>query len=78
MLCVPSSDSIADIQDDLAFVAAAVGKEQEGEAMVEQMQAEIDRIAAIGETITDKKTVYFEISAAPICTASAAGYSWTR
>lgn len=65
VLCVPSSDSIADIQDDLAFVAAAVGKEQEGEAMVEQMQAEIDRIAAIGETITDKKTVYFEISAAP-------------
>lgn len=65
VLCVPSSDSIADIQDDLTFVAAAVGKEQEGEAMVEQMQAEIDRIAAIGETITDKKTVYFEISAAP-------------
>ena len=31
------------------------------------MQAEIDAIAAIGETVTDRKTVYFEISAAPYC-----------
>ncbi len=65
--CVPNSDSIADIERDIAFVAAVLGEEEAGEAIVADMQAEVDRLAAIGETIPeeDRKTVYFEISAAP-------------
>ena len=65
VVCVPTSDSIADIQSDIAFVAAVLGETERGEKLIEDMQAEIDRIAKIGATITEKKTVYFEISAAP-------------
>lgn len=65
VLCVPTADSIAAIQEDIAFIAAAMGKTAEGDALIAEMQAELDRIAAIGATVTDKKSVYFEISAAP-------------
>lgn len=62
---VPTSSSIQGIKEDITFVAALVGKTAEGEKMNQDLQAEVDRIAAIGRTVTDKKKVYFEISAAP-------------
>ena len=65
VLCVPSANIIAEIESSLSFIAAAVGKSAEGDALIGGMQAELDRIAAIGESITEKKTVYFEIGAAP-------------
>ncbi len=63
--CVPTSDSLADIESDIAFVASVLGEEDKGQEIIDSMQAEVDRIAAIGETISEKKSVYFEISAAP-------------
>ncbi len=65
--CVPNSDSIQGIQDDIAFVAGLLDEEEAGETLVEDMQKELDRIAGIGEAIPeeDRKSVYFEISAAP-------------
>ncbi len=65
VLCVPTANSIAAIQEDIAFIAAAMGKTAEGDTLIADMQAELDRIAAIGATVTDKKSVYFEIGAAP-------------
>lgn len=65
VVCVPTGDSIADIQSDIAFVAAVLGETNAGETLIAEMQQEIDRIAAIGAGIDEKKTVYFEISAAP-------------
>ncbi|WP_394967989.1 ABC transporter substrate-binding protein [Candidatus Allofournierella merdipullorum] len=65
VLCVPTADSIAAIQEDIAFIAAAMGKTAEGDTLIADMQAELDRIAAIGATVTEKKSVYFEIGAAP-------------
>ena len=62
---IPSSASIADVEDDIRFIAACLGKDAEGEAIVNEMSASIDAIAAIGATIEDKKTVLFEISALP-------------
>ena len=41
------------------------GEEEKGRELVDSMQAEVDRLAAIGATVTEKKSVYFEISAAP-------------
>lgn len=63
--CIPSSDSIEDIQSDVQFIADVLGKSKEGEELIRQMQAEIDSISEIAQTITEKKRVYFEISAAP-------------
>ena len=63
--CIPTSDSIEDIESDITFIANVLGKSEEGEELVREMQEEIDSIYAIAETITEKRTVYFEISAAP-------------
>lgn len=67
VVCIPSSESIQGVKEDIAFIAACVGEAEKGEALIADMTKEIDEIAAIGSTITDKKTVYFEISAAPYC-----------
>ncbi len=65
--CVPNSDSIQGIRDDIAFVAALLDENEAGEDLIDGMQSGIDDIAAIAETIPekDRKSVYFEISAAP-------------
>ena len=63
--CIPSSDSIEDIQSDISFIADVLGKSKAGDELIRQMQEEIDGISEIAKTITEKKTVYFEISAAP-------------
>ena len=67
-LCVvdiPSSASIADVKEDVLFTAALFGMEKEGQQLVDGMQNTIDKIAAIGATITDKKSVLFEIACLP-------------
>lgn len=63
--CIPSGDSIADIQSDIAFLAAVLGEEEKGDALILEMQSEIDEITATAQGIEEKKTVYFEIAAAP-------------
>ena len=62
---IPSSASIADVKLDIVFTAACLGMEAEGQALADEMQQAIDELSAIGATITDKKTVMFEISALP-------------
>ena len=63
--CVPNAESISGIESDIAFVASLLGEEEKGRELVDGMRAEVDRIAAIGKTVTERKSVYFEISAAP-------------
>lgn len=65
VIYVPSSDSIAGIEEDLLFLGAVFGTSDKAQQLVEDMQASIDEIAAIGATVTEKKRVHFEISAAP-------------
>ena len=62
---VPSSDSIAGIQQDVAFIGACVGKADEAQALVDEMQAQIDEITALAAQVTEKKTVAIEVSALP-------------
>ena len=62
---IPSSSSIAAIQEDVLFIGECVGEAEAAQALVDDMQAQIDEIAAIGATITDKKTVAVEVSALP-------------
>lgn len=63
--CIPTSDNIEEIESDIAFIADILDQSEEGEELIKQMQEEIDSISAIADTITERKTVYFEISAAP-------------
>lgn len=65
VIYVPTSNSIAAIQEDVLFVGAVVGESGKARQMVADMQAGIDEVAAISATVTEKKRVHFEISAAP-------------
>ena len=62
---IPSSETIESIYEDIRFIAQLVGKEEKGEEIITSMKNDIDEISAIGKTITDKKTVYFETGPAP-------------
>lgn len=65
IVIIPSSDSIQGVKDDIAFIASIFGVEEAGQALIDGMQSTIDEISAIAATITEKKSVFFEISAMP-------------
>ena len=65
IIYVPSSVSIEGITEDILFMAEVLGVRERGAEIVLEMQREIERIKAIGETITEKKSVYFELAASP-------------
>lgn len=62
---IPSSESIAGIQADIAFIGSVVGCEEAAQAMVDAMQQAFDRVAQASAKGNEKKTVFFEISALP-------------
>ena len=62
---MPTSTAIADIKEDIRFMAAVLEVDSLGDSIVADMNSEIERVREIGETITERKTVYFEISPAP-------------
>ena len=62
---IPSSDSIDGIYKDIEFIADVVNERSKGKEIVDDMKAQVEEIKAIGDTITDKKSVYFEISPEP-------------
>jgi iron complex transport system substrate-binding protein len=62
---VPTSKSIDDIYKDIAFIAQVLGVKERGEGLIGEMKSTVDEIAALAAGITDKTTVYFEISPAP-------------
>lgn len=65
VIYMDNSVSLEGIMDDILFLGDIVNQKEAAQTMVNEMQASIDEIAAIGETITDRKTVYFELAPAP-------------
>lgn len=67
VICVPTSESIENVRSDIRFLAAALSVPEEGERVVEEMDAELDRLSAIVSDIPEeeRRSVYFEISPAP-------------
>ncbi|MCL2747537.1 MAG: ABC transporter substrate-binding protein [Oscillospiraceae bacterium] len=63
---IPNSDSLGGIMDDIRFIAAVMGDATKGDAIAGGMETEINAIRAIGQAITEKKTVYFEIGSGPL------------
>ncbi len=58
---IPSSNSIEAIYQDISFIGEITSKEIEAEAMIKEMKQEINEIRALSETVSVKKTVYFEL-----------------
>ena len=65
VLYVPSSESIDGVKDDIRFLAECTGTEEKGDELVKSIDDCVAEVKALAETITDKKSVYFEVSAAP-------------
>lgn len=62
---IPTSDTIKSIEYDIFFLGNVLSKNDEASNIVNIMNSNIGKIRAIGDTITNKKKVYFEISALP-------------
>lgn len=64
---IPSSSSIEAIYLDIAYIAAVVKREGNGAKIIANMKKEIEAVRKKGASIAQdkKKTVYFEIGAAP-------------
>lgn len=67
VVCVPTSDSVEDVRSDIRFLAAALRVPEEGERVLDEMDAELARVSDIVSDIPEeeRKSVYFEISPAP-------------
>jgi iron complex transport system substrate-binding protein len=62
---IPMSKSIDDIYKDIAFIAGLLQAQTKGEEVINSMKAQIAELQQRGARADTKKTVYFEISAAP-------------
>jgi len=62
---IPMSKSIDDIYRDIAFIADLLQAQKRGEEVIDSMKAQVTEISQKAAHINKKKTVYFEISAAP-------------
>ena len=67
VICVPTSESIDGVKRDVAFLAAALSANEAGQAVLDKLNAELDALAATAASIpeSERRSVYFEISAAP-------------
>jgi iron complex transport system substrate-binding protein len=62
---IPASESIEGIYEDIIFFAKSLNVEKKGVDIVNNIITKIEEIKEIGYSIVNKKTVYFEIAAAP-------------
>lgn len=65
VVSMPSADTIDGIKRDLTFVATVLGMEEKGEELANDLQKGLDDITLAISTVSEKKRVYFELSAAP-------------
>ena len=75
VICVPTSESIDGVKSDIAFLAAALSANEAGQAILDGLNAELDELAATVASIPaeERKSVYFEISAAPYMYSTGGG-----
>lgn len=62
VIYMPSSISIDAIKEDIRYMGDVMEVQSKCDAIIKDMEKQIDEIKAISDKITDKKTVYFEIA----------------
>ena len=67
VICVPTSESINGVKNDIQFLASALGVPEAGQTVLDELNNQLDALATTAATIPqgERKSVYFEISAAP-------------
>lgn len=75
VICMPTSDSVEDVRNDIRFLAAALRVPEEGERVVAGMDAALAQLTDVVSDIPEeeRKSVYFEISPAPYLYSSGSG-----
>lgn len=75
VICMPTSDSVEDVRNDIRFLAAALRVPEEGERVVAGMDAALAGLTDVVSDIPEeeRKSVYFEISPAPYLYSSGSG-----
>lgn len=58
---IPSSYSIDGVYGDIEFIAQITKADKKSKEIIDNMKKEVESIKAIGDKITNKKKVYFEI-----------------
>ncbi|MDR1319775.1 MAG: ABC transporter substrate-binding protein, partial [Treponema sp.] len=62
---IPTSSTIAGICEDIRFIAGLLEVREKGEELIGRMKAEVDAIAARSASLSERKSVYLEISPYP-------------
>ena len=67
VICVPNSDSIADIRSDIEFLASALDASKAGGTLLEDFDSQLKELTDTAKKIPqeERKRVYFEIAPAP-------------
>ncbi|MDR0623840.1 MAG: ABC transporter substrate-binding protein [Treponema sp.] len=65
VIYIPTSHSIAGIYRDIRFIAGVLGVPERGETLAGDMREQIEAIGQTASAVTEKTTVYFEISPFP-------------
>lgn len=65
VIYIPTANSIDEIKEYILYISELTDTVEKGKDIVDNMEKEINRIKSITNDIEDKKTVYFEIAAAP-------------
>lgn len=62
---IPTSESVAGVKQDIEFLAGYLGAEQQGAELIADITDAVNDISEKAAGITEKKSVYFEMGAAP-------------
>lgn len=75
VICIPTSESIEGVKSDISFLAAAFSANEAGQEVLDELNAELDELAAIAAAVPaeEHKSVYFEISPAPYMYSTGSG-----
>lgn len=65
IITITNSETLKGIEDDIYFLGKVLNADDRAKEVVSNMRTKIKEIKDIGDTITNKKTVYFEISGLP-------------
>ena len=65
IITITNSETLKKIEDDIYFLGNVLNANEKAKEIVYNMRTKIKEIKDIGNTITNKKTVYFEISSLP-------------
>lgn len=65
IITITNSETLKGIEDDIYFLGKVLNADDRAKEVVSNMRTKIKEIKDIGDAITNKKTVYFEISALP-------------